>query len=68
VWADRCQDGGLCTYMDDALVHCTPAYDTAAQPMHLVFTIAYLDDCAGCGPRPAELEMQVDWVRVWQRR
>ncbi|HET6953449.1 MAG TPA: hypothetical protein VFI47_23935 [Acidimicrobiales bacterium] len=66
-WAGRWTAGELCTYLDDALVHCTPTYDTTAQPMHLVFTIGYLNNCAGCGPRPAEMDMQVDWVRVWQR-
>jgi hypothetical protein len=41
-------------------------FDSTSQPMHLVFTMQYLGRCDGCGPRPSELEMQVDWVRVWQ--
>jgi hypothetical protein len=35
--------------------------------MHIVFTMLYLPTCAGCPARPPSLEMQVDWVRVWQR-
>ena len=27
----------------------------------------YIPSCTSCGPRPAELTMEVDWVRVWQR-
>jgi len=52
---------------DDVLVHCLTPYDSTAQPMHLVLSIGSLGACAGCPPRPPELEMQVDWVRVWQR-
>jgi beta-glucanase (GH16 family) len=67
-WAGRWTAAELCTYVDDVLVHCLPTYDTTAQPMHLVLSIGYLGACTGCPPPPAEMEMQVDWVRVWQRR
>jgi hypothetical protein len=36
--------------------------------MHVVLSIGYLGACAGCPPPRPEMEMQVDWVRVWQRR
>lgn len=66
VWAGRWEGDELCTYLDDVELQCMDAYDTTAQPMHLVFTIQYLGACSGCGPRPAALALQVDWVRVWQ--
>jgi hypothetical protein len=57
----------LCTYLDDVQIQCMEPYDSTAQPMHLIFTMQYLSRCDGCGPRPSELEIEVDWVRVWQR-
>lgn len=66
VWAGRWTGDELCTYLDDVELQCMDAYDTTAQPMHLVFTIQYLRACEGCGPRPGAMAMQVDWVRVWQ--
>lgn len=68
VWAGRWDGNELCTYLDDVEIQCMDAYDTTAQPMHLVFTMQYLRTCDGCGPRPAGMALQVDWVRVWQRR
>jgi hypothetical protein len=67
IWAGRWTADELCTYVDGLQIQCMAPYDTTAQPMHLAFTIQYLRECAGCPARPPELEMQVDWVRVWQR-
>jgi beta-glucanase (GH16 family) len=67
-WGARWGPGIFCTYMDGMKIQCTQPWDTTAQPMHLVFTMQYLGTCSGCPARPHELEMQVDWVRVWQTR
>ena len=48
-------------------VGCLPTYDTTAQPMHLIFAINYHGLCGGCPAKPAQLQMEVDWVRVWQQ-
>jgi beta-glucanase (GH16 family) len=65
-WGGLWRDGRLCTYIDGVELQCMDAYDTTNQRMHMVFTMLYLRDCGNCGTRPASLEMQVDWVRVWQ--
>lgn len=69
IWGARWEGERLCTYLDNVEIQCMDAYDSFNQPMHIVFTIQYLRDhvCPNCGPKPAELEMQVDWVRVYQR-
>jgi hypothetical protein len=67
IWAGRWTAGELCTYLDGVEIECVEPFDTTAQPMHIVLTINYLGECPGCpATRPANLEMQVDWVRVWQ--
>jgi hypothetical protein len=66
-WGARWTTEELCTYLDGAQIQCMPTYETTAQPMHLTFTMQYLGRCDGCPPRPPALEMQVDWVRVWQQ-
>jgi len=66
-WGARWTDDQLCTYLDDVEIQCSEPYDSTSQPMHLVFTMQYLSRCDGCPARPPELEMEVDWVRVWQR-
>jgi hypothetical protein len=65
-WAGRWTADEMCTYLDGVQIECVEPFDTTAQPLHIVFTINYLGSCDGCPPRPAALEMQVDWVRVWQ--
>jgi hypothetical protein len=35
--------------------------------MHLIFTINFAGLCGDCPPKPAQLQMEVDWVRVWQQ-
>jgi Glycosyl hydrolases family 16 len=66
-WGGYWSADRMCTYLDGVELQCMEPYDTTAQPMQLIFTMQYLSRCDGCGPRPASLEMQVDWVRVWQR-
>ena len=66
-WGGLWTEDEVCLYLDDALVGCLPTYDTTAQPMHLIFTINYHGLCGGCPAKPAQLQMEVDWVRVWQQ-
>lgn len=66
-WAGRWTDNELCSYLDDVEIGCMATYDTTAQPMHLTFSLSFQGICGGCPPRPSELELQVDWVRVWQQ-
>ncbi len=67
-WGGRWIGNELCTYLDNQLIDCTTAFDTMAQPMELHLDINYLGTCPSwCGTKPKQLEMQVDWVRVWQR-
>jgi hypothetical protein len=66
IWSAYWAQGTFCTYMDDVKIQCMEPFDSTAQPMHLVFDIQTLQQCDGCPPRPDELEMQIDWVRVWQ--
>jgi hypothetical protein len=68
VWGGRWTGDELCTYLDGVEIQCMEPYDSTAQPMHLVFTMQYLGQCTGCPSRPPELQLQVDWVRVWQVR
>lgn len=66
VWSGHWTETEMCTYLDGVELTCMPPYDSTHQPMHLILSIDYLHRCTGCPPRPAELMMQVDWVRVWQ--
>jgi hypothetical protein len=66
VWSAHWGPDTFCTYLDGVEIQCMEPYDSTHQPMHLIFTMQYLGWCEGCPPRPDELEMQVDWVRVWQ--
>jgi beta-glucanase (GH16 family) len=67
VWAARWTRSEICTYLDGARIGCVTPFDSTPQPMHLTFSVQYLGVCNGCGARPSELRMSVDWVRVWQR-
>jgi beta-glucanase (GH16 family) len=67
VWGARWTATELCTYLDGVQLLCTTPYDSTPQPMHLNFTMAYIATCPTCGPKPPELTMDVDWVRVWQK-
>jgi beta-glucanase (GH16 family) len=67
-WSGLWTADELCTYLDGVEIQCMDPYDSTRQPMHLTFTMQYLQTCGGCPSRPASLEMQVDWVRVWQER
>jgi beta-glucanase (GH16 family) len=66
-WGGLWTEDEVCLYLDDALIGCLPTYDTTAQPMHLIFTINFAGLCGDCPPKPAQLQMEVDWVRVWQQ-
>ena len=67
VWSSTWTSDEVCTFLDEVELWCTPTYDTTAQPMHLTFSMQYIPSCPTCAPRPSELTMDVDWVRVWQK-
>lgn len=69
-WGGKWEEDQLCSYLDNQLIHCETAFDTMDQPMVINLNIAYLGDAcpSWCTrPKPSQLEMQVDWVRVWQK-
>jgi len=66
VWSAHWAPGTFCTYLDGVEIQCMEPWDSTHQPMHIIFTMQYLGWCEGCPARPDELQMQVDWVRVWQ--
>lgn len=66
-WGARWTPDQLCTYLDGIEIQCMQPYDSTHQPMHLVFSMKYLGLCHNCPPKPPSLEMQIDWVRVWQQ-
>jgi beta-glucanase (GH16 family) len=68
VWGGKWTAGQVCTYLDGVELGCQPTFDSTAQPMYLIFDIYVLGLCGFCDtPRLPEYEMQVDWVRVWQK-
>ena len=66
-WGGRWTPDQVCTYLDGVELGCMPTYDSTSQPMHLVFSMKYLGWCPSCPAQPPSLEMQIDWVRVWQQ-
>jgi hypothetical protein len=68
IWGGLWVGDLFCTYLNGVPITCMTGYDSSQQPMHLMFSIAPLPRCpAECGPRPPELWMEIDFVRVWQR-
>lgn len=70
-WGGRWEGDQLCSYLDNVQIHCFTAFDTMDQPMVINLDIAYLGDaCPSWCPRPkpTQLEMQIDWVRAWQKK
>jgi beta-glucanase (GH16 family) len=68
VFAGRWQDGQLCHYLDNEQVGCLSVPSTFGDPMFLILSSRIGCINPGCdGTRPAEVSMDVDWVRVWQR-
>ena len=63
-------DGQLCTYLDDELLNCEPAYDSFDQPLVVKFSMARIPtawcsgDPGGCPPLPGELVLDISNVRV----
>lgn len=69
-WGGRWIGNQLCTYLDNELLNCETAFDTFNQPMVINIDIAYLgESCPSWCPRPkpTQLELQVDWVKVWKK-
>lgn len=72
VWGARWTSTEVCWFVDRQEIGCKPTFDSTAQPMHIILSTAWYD-CRrwlypyGCPPRPAHTELEVDWVRVWQK-
>lgn len=66
VWGGKWTADQVCVYLDRVEQACLPTHDTTSQPMTLMFSIGYQATCGNCGPQPAKLSLDVDWVKVWQ--
>lgn len=66
-WGGKWEGNQLCTYLDGVQIGCMDAYSSTHQPMTLTFSVNYHGICGNCGPRPAQVWMEVDWVKVWQK-
>lgn len=66
-WSGKWTAEEVCYYLDGVQLECVPTYDTTDQPMVVVLSQSFSAHCGGCGAKPPELTMDVDWVRVWQR-
>jgi hypothetical protein len=67
VWSGKWTADEVCTYLDHALLGCQPTYDSTAQPLYMIFSVGVITDPPGDPPKLPEYQMQVDWVRVWQK-
>lgn len=77
-WGGHWQNDELCLYFDNQPAGCMEPFDSTAQPMFIILTAArqrqsFVDSqCATWGtPCPgvpdADVWMEIDYVRVWQR-
>lgn len=66
VWAGRWDGTQLCTFLEGVEIGCVEAYESMAQPMGITRSVNYHAVCGSCGAQPAQVWMEVDWVRVWQ--
>jgi Glycosyl hydrolases family 16 len=53
-------------YIDGRELKHAPVYDSTDQEMFIILSIG-LGEWGSPGAAPAELETEVDWVRVWQK-
>ena len=68
VWSGRWTATDLTTYLDGQPLGSQPVYpDSTPQPMYMLLTAAPLSSVLGNPPKPATIETQVDYVRVWQK-
>jgi hypothetical protein len=68
VWGGKWTATELTTYLDGERVGSQPVYDSTAQPMYMLLTAAPTNSQPPSNPpRPAFIETQIDWVRVWQQ-
>jgi hypothetical protein len=68
VWSGRWTATELTTYLDGQQLGSQPVYpDSTPQPMYMLLTAAPLGSVLGNPPKPAIIQTQVDYVRVWQR-
>jgi chitodextrinase len=69
-YAARWTATDVCWYLDGALLGCRAAFDSTNQPMHLLLynwtTDWETENVPNSGTEP-ELDVFVDWVRVWQK-
>ena len=77
-WYGRWTPNELCVGVDqqEQWLRCSAPFATMDQPMHLILDMNVQGGCTGtqpapvgmtyCGPRPSVLELQVDYVKVWQ--
>lgn len=57
-------------YLDGQFSHSTPVWDSTNQPMHLILShwnTPWQSDNATNSSTPDVMDVEVDWVRVWQR-
>jgi hypothetical protein len=69
VWSGKWTATEVSTYLDGQLLGTQPVYeDTFDQPMYFVISAAPTNATIPDNPpRPAFIETQVDWFRVWQK-
>jgi hypothetical protein len=68
VWGGKWTATDLTTYLDGERLGSQPVYpDSTPQPMYMLLTAAPLGSVVGNPPKPAIIETQVDYVRVWQK-
>lgn len=68
VWSGKWTATELTTYLDGQPQGTHEPYPSTAQPMYMLLTAAPLGSLGtNPPPKPAVIETQIDWVRVWQR-
>lgn len=66
VWGAEWTDDKVNVFLDGELITAWDTYDSTAQPMSALLSLNY-GPCETCGPKPSELTLEVDYVRVWNR-
>ena len=60
----------ICFYIDGQQQGCVNTFDSTNQPMHLLFynwNTEWEDENMPNADTPDQLDVSVDWVRVWQQ-
>lgn len=67
IWGGKWTDDEAIVYLDGTEVARWSTYDSTDQPMAVMLSLAY-GDCSACAePRPSELQLTADYVRVYQQ-